>query len=77
MSLLTMAGAAILGGLSYFHIMNIDFSAVEKKYESDIAWVADQGERAAKALLNHIPGSASSFAGMFVGFRRKFTSTQL
>lgn len=71
MSLATMAGVAILGGLSYFHIMNIDFTAVEREYKSNIAWVTDQAERLAQSLLSHIPGSTSSFAGMFIGFKRK------
>jgi uncharacterized membrane protein (Fun14 family) len=70
-AMLTSLGMAILVGLSYFHVLNIDFTSVEKKYQTDMAWVSDQADRAGKALLAHIPGSSSSFVGMFIGFKRK------
>ena len=72
MSLVTTGGVMILCALSYFHVMNIDFTAVEKKYQSDMAWVTDQAGRAVKALLNQIPGSASGVGGVFIGFRRRY-----
>lgn len=71
MSLLTMAGVSIIAGLSYFHILNVDMTTTQQKYESVMHWVTDQGSKAASALMHHFPGSASSFAGMFLGFKRK------
>jgi uncharacterized membrane protein (Fun14 family) len=33
--------------------------------------MTDQTQRLGKLLLDHVPGSASSFAGFFIGFRRR------
>jgi uncharacterized membrane protein (Fun14 family) len=71
MTLLTLAVMTILVALSYFNVMNIDFTAVEKKYESGAAWVTGQAEIASKKLASHLPGSGSGFLGMFMGFRRR------
>src|SRR4051812_49395210 len=64
-------GVALFAGLSYLNVFNIDLTKAEKKYDSGVAWVKDQGERGFKAVSNHIPGSASGALGMFVGFKRK------
>jgi len=71
MSMIASLALAVVLALSYFGVLNVDFSSAEKQYESAMSWVTDQASRAAKTILNHIPGSASSFAGMFIGFRRK------
>jgi uncharacterized membrane protein (Fun14 family) len=70
-SAIAAAGMAIMGALTYFRIINIDMSSAQQQYDSAMHWLTDQSWRAAQAIIAHIPGSASSFAGMFIGFRRK------
>jgi uncharacterized membrane protein (Fun14 family) len=71
MALLASAGAAVFLALSYFNVFNLDLSKAEKKYESGVAWVTDQGERVSKSLMTHVPASASTVLGAFCGFKRK------
>ena len=71
MSLLGGALLAILLALSYFNVLNIDMTAAREQYASTMAWATDQAHHLAKAILNHLPGSTSSFLGLFVGFRRR------
>jgi uncharacterized membrane protein (Fun14 family) len=71
MATITIAGVAILAALSYFNVFNIDTDAAQSKLKSSTGWVSDQATRAKDAAMAHLPGSFASFAGMFVGFRRK------
>jgi uncharacterized membrane protein (Fun14 family) len=71
MTTVTIAGAAIITGLSYFNVMNIDMTKAEKQYESSKVWVTDQASRLKDAVTSHLPVSGASVLGMFVGFRRK------
>ena len=69
--LITLAGVAILGALSYFNIMNVDLTAAQDKFKTSTSWVTEQGGRLKDVALAHVPGSAASFVGMFLGFRRR------
>ena len=71
MALITLAGVVILTLLSYFNVLNVDLTAAENQFRSSTSWVSDQASRLKDVALAHIPGSASTFAGMFLGFRRK------
>jgi len=71
MLLITVLGAALLMGLSYFHVVNVDFSEARTKYADSIAWVADQAAKLRDAAVAHLPASGSSMVGLFVGFRKK------
>jgi uncharacterized membrane protein (Fun14 family) len=71
MSIITFLIAAIFVGLSYFNVLNVDFTAAETKVKSSSAWVSDQASRAKDAAMSHIPGSAVSVVGLWLGFRRK------
>jgi uncharacterized membrane protein (Fun14 family) len=70
-SMIGAAGIAILMGLSWLRIVNIDLSQAQQEYNSAMAWMNDQAWILAKNILSHIPGSASTFAGLYVGFKRK------
>src|SRR5262249_30886129 len=71
MTVIAVLGGAIFFGLSYFNVMNVDFSKVEKKFDTSKGWVTDQAWRLKDAVMSHIPSSGASLAGMLVGFRRK------
>jgi uncharacterized membrane protein (Fun14 family) len=70
-SMIGAAGIAILMGLSWLRIVNIDLSSAQQEYNTAMAWLNDQAWILAKNVLAHIPGSASTFAGLYLGFKRK------
>jgi uncharacterized membrane protein (Fun14 family) len=71
MSMIAALGLAVVLGLSYFGVLNVDFTTARHEYQSAIVWMTDQTQRLGKLVLSHVPGSASSFAGFFIGFRRR------
>jgi len=58
-------------GLLCFNILNVDLTTAREKYDSSMEWVSDQGQKFKDFALGHIPGGASTGAGLFFGFRRK------
>jgi uncharacterized membrane protein (Fun14 family) len=70
-TMLTMLIIAIMLGLSYFKVLNVDLSKAEVNYKDAREWITDQGQRAGKALAAYLPSSVSALAGIFIGFRRK------
>ena len=60
-----------MGALSRFWVINIDLSSAQQQYDTVAQWIMDQSKHLVDVVMAHVPGSASSFAGMFVGFRRK------
>lgn len=66
-----LIGGGIIALLMLLSYLGYDLSGAQKEYTSFMSWLTDQGQRLAKALLDHLPGSTSSAAGMFVGFRRR------
>ena len=71
MAMITFLFGAIFIGLSYFNVLNVDFSAAQTKFKTSSEWVTDQASRAKDAAMSHIPGSAASVVGLWLGFRRK------
>lgn len=71
MTMVAGLGLALILGLSYFNVINVDLTRAEQQYRSSISWVTDQGQRLGKLILSHLPSSTASAVGMFVGFRRK------
>jgi uncharacterized membrane protein (Fun14 family) len=65
-----VAITALLGALSYFHVMNVDLTMVQQNYHSDMSWLTDQTMRLKDVAMNHLPVHAGGFFGMFMGFRR-------
>ena len=61
---------ALLGALSYFHVMNVDLTMVQQNYHSDMSWLTNQAMRLKDVAMNHLPVHAGGFFGMFLGFRR-------
>lgn len=71
-TLITSVGIAIVMALSYFHVVNVDFTAAaERDSKTAMAWAIDQGDHLRKALVAHLPSSTSATVGGFLGFRRR------
>lgn len=70
MTTITLGIVMLLTALSYFNVMNVDLTSAEGQFKSGGSWVSDQATRLKDAALAHIPGSATSFIGFFLGFRR-------
>src|SRR5437667_797163 len=67
---LLLLGIGLMMLLSYFHVVNVDFSAEKTKYENTIHWAQDQAGRLKDAALSHLPSSGGGALGAFAGFRR-------
>jgi uncharacterized membrane protein (Fun14 family) len=64
----------VLGGLvllSYFNVMNIDFTAAENKYRDTSSWVTDQAGRLRDSAAGHIHSTLGGALGLFIGWRKK------
>ncbi len=62
--------AMLFGALSYFHIMNVDFTSVQQHYNTEVAWLTDQAYRLKDMVIAHLPAHAGGLFGIFMGFRR-------
>jgi uncharacterized membrane protein (Fun14 family) len=71
MTFFVLIVAALLAGLSYFGVLNVDFSAAREHYASAVHWLTDQGERLKAVLLSHLPWSGGGALGANMGFRRR------
>jgi len=71
MAMITVVIGGLFFGLSYFKVMNVDFSKVEKPYNTSKEWVTDQAWKLKDVLVSHLPSSTASVVGLFAGFRRK------
>jgi len=68
---LTIAAAA---ALSYFHIVNVDMTAVQQGTTQATSWLTDQTFRLAHLLFGALPATmstGSAGAGFFIGFKRR------
>jgi uncharacterized membrane protein (Fun14 family) len=68
---LLVLGIGLMMLLSYFHVVNVDFSAEETKYENTLHWAEDQATRVKDSALSHLPSSGGGALGAFAGFRRR------
>lgn len=71
MSSITFVVVALFAGLSYFNIMNVDFTPVERDYTSTRSWVIAQGTHAKDAAMAHLGSPVGGAMGMFLGCRRR------
>lgn len=71
MTFFALIVAALLVGLSYFGILNVDFSAAREHYAGAVHWLTDQGERLKAVLMSHLPSSGGGALGAYMGFRRR------
>lgn len=71
MAIVTFLGVALLVGLSYFHVINVDFSAAREKYADSITWITDQAGKLRDVAVTYFPSTGTSMAGLAVGFKKK------
>jgi len=71
MTLITFVFVGILAALNYFHILNIDFTAVHRAYENNADWINDQAMRLKDLLVAHLPSTTTGAAGVWFGTRRR------
>jgi uncharacterized membrane protein (Fun14 family) len=68
---LVVLGAAVLAALSYFGVLNVDFSAAREHYANAAHWVTDQVGRLKDVVVWHLPSSGGGVVGAWMGFRRR------
>jgi uncharacterized membrane protein (Fun14 family) len=71
LAILLALGVALTIGLSFFNVINIDFSGVQTQYESSLHWLSDQGSRLKDFVLSYIPSFSAGTVGAIVGFLRR------
>ena len=71
MAALTALVVVGLVGLSYFEVLNIDFTTMRQNYDSFSGWISDQGYRLKDMIVAFLPGATSAAFGFFVGFIRR------
>jgi uncharacterized membrane protein (Fun14 family) len=71
MLLLTLVVVGGLFALSYFGVLNIDFTAARESYDSAMQWLTAQGTRLKDVVMAHLPSSGGGAVGAFLGLRRK------
>lgn len=64
-------GVGAMLALSYFGILNIDFTAAQEHYASAVHWITAQSDRLKDVVLAHLPSTGGGAFGAFLGFRRK------
>ncbi len=67
----TVCVVGILGALSYFQVVNIDFSHAEQAWNSNSEWIMTQATKLKDMVWQYLPSSTTGTIGAFVGARRK------
>jgi uncharacterized membrane protein (Fun14 family) len=60
-----------LVGLSYFEVVNVDFTTMRQNYDSFAEWISDQGYRFKDMIVAFLPSATSAAVGFFIGFIRR------
>jgi uncharacterized membrane protein (Fun14 family) len=63
--------AAAAAGLSYYHVVNVDMTAVNHDATLVTGWLSDQGMRLKDMLFSHLPSSTAAGIGFFLGLKRR------
>lgn len=71
MAAITAVVIAGIVGLSYFEVLNIDFTSMRQNYDSFAGWLSDQGYRAKDMIVGVLPSFTAAVSGFFVGFIRR------
>jgi uncharacterized membrane protein (Fun14 family) len=71
MSTITAATIAAFCLLSYFNVMNVDLTAIEKKSTTATAWITDQGSRLRHTAMSHVHSTLGGILGLAMGARKK------
>jgi uncharacterized membrane protein (Fun14 family) len=71
MATITAAILAAFLMLSYFNVMNVDLTAMEKKSTNATAWITDQGNRLRHTAMSHVHSTLGGIVGLAMGARKK------
>lgn len=71
MTIIVAVAGSVFLGLSYFNVLNIDFSRVETVYHSNADWLTTQADKLKDVIMAKLPSTTAAFAGLFVGFMRR------
>lgn len=72
---MAMIGMLIFGvmfALSYFGVMNFDFTAARTEYANVMSWLQHQTWLVGRMIVAHLPSSGGGTVGAFLGFRRRW-----
>jgi uncharacterized membrane protein (Fun14 family) len=62
---------ATAAALSYYHVVNVDMTAVNHETALATGWLADQGYRVKDMLFHTLPSSTAAGIGFFLGLKRR------
>jgi len=71
MAALAAVATAGFVGLSYFEVINLDFTVMRENYDSATAWLSSQAGRVKDLLLAIFPSATAAGAGFFSGVLKK------
>jgi uncharacterized membrane protein (Fun14 family) len=70
-AIVTTLIVGLLSTLSYFHIMNVNFTEAEQKYSTASAWVIGQAGKLRDSALAHVHSTTGGAAGVVLGMRKR------
>ena len=62
---------ALALALSYFHVINLDLTAVRAQTGAATTWLSEQGGHLKDLLFAHLPSAGAAGAGFLVGMKRR------
>ena len=71
MAAITALVLTALVALSYFQVLNIDFTFMRQNYETFAGWLNSQAWQLKAAVGGVLPSTVATATGFFFGFRRK------
>ena len=71
MAAITAIVLTALVALSYFQVLNIDFTFMRQNYETFAGWLNSQAWQLKAAVGGVLPSTVATATGFFFGFRRK------
>lgn len=71
MAAITALAIAAIVGLSYFEVINVDFTTMRQNYDGAAEWISAQGEWLKDAAMGVLPSLGAAGVGFFFGFIRR------
>jgi uncharacterized membrane protein (Fun14 family) len=71
MAVLTALAIVSIFLLSYFRVINVDFTMVREQWNSNSEWILAQATKLKDVVWQYLPSSTAGVAGLIVGMVRK------
>jgi uncharacterized membrane protein (Fun14 family) len=68
---LTAVVIAAALALSYFHVINVDMTAVKAQTGEATSWISEQGGHLKDLIFAHLPSTGAAGAGFLVGLKKR------